>query len=126
MTARRRRELSSPVLFRASAELQGMLHARYRLGTGATIGLFPYSAIIVRRVRPTSTSTRTPPRFSQPPGEDNARNNSWVYSAPQALRGLSLQRMTPDRSGIVSDPGLLRPSLPCMGFFHHSPAVPAA
>jgi hypothetical protein len=61
MTARRRRELSSPVLFRASAELQGMLHARYRLGTGATIGLFPYSAIIVRRVRPTSTSTRTPP-----------------------------------------------------------------
>jgi hypothetical protein len=125
--AKRRRELSSTILFRASAELQGLLHTRYRLGTGATLGLFPYSATIVRRVEPTSTSARTPPTgfLNLPAGTTPATTRGFV-PPHRHFEGSAFRGMTPDRSGFVSDPGLLRRYLPFMGFFHHLPAVPTA
>lgn len=89
--------------------------------------MLPYSAIIVRRVKPISTSIRTPPPgFHNLPARTTSATTCGFVPPHWHFEGSACRGMTPDRSGIVSDPVLLRRYLPCMGFFHRSPAVPAA
>jgi hypothetical protein len=78
------------------------------LGTGAFLGLLPFSANIARH------ASRLPPlllpvhRFSQPPDRNDVCDNLQVYSTLQALLGFGLQRSQPIRSGTVPSPWLLR------------------